>query len=116
MDYTVHGILQARILEWVAIPFSRDLPDPGIEPGSPALQANSVPSELPREPQNRPQIRNLSHVKKNKLSWWIIVCIVFFKSFFNIFIISVGKLFRMLIFFMFFSPSLYSIYKRLVDP
>ena len=24
MDYTVHGILQARILEWVAIPFSRE--------------------------------------------------------------------------------------------
>ena len=23
MDYTVHGILQARILEWVAVPFSR---------------------------------------------------------------------------------------------
>ena len=23
MDYTVHGILQARILEWVAIPFAR---------------------------------------------------------------------------------------------
>ena len=31
---SVHGILQARILEWVAIPFSRDLPNPGIEPGS----------------------------------------------------------------------------------
>ena len=31
IDYTVHGILQARILEWVAIPFSRDLPNPGIE-------------------------------------------------------------------------------------
>ena len=35
MDYSppgspVLGILQARILEWVAIPFSRDLPDPGI--------------------------------------------------------------------------------------
>ena len=30
----VHGILQARILEWVAISFSRDLPDPGIEPAS----------------------------------------------------------------------------------
>ena len=28
---SVHGIPQARILEWVAIPFSRDLPDPGIE-------------------------------------------------------------------------------------
>ena len=32
---SVHGILQARILEWVAISFSRDLPDPGIDPGLP---------------------------------------------------------------------------------
>ena len=31
---SVHGILQARILEWVAISSSRDLPDPGIEPES----------------------------------------------------------------------------------
>ena len=86
MDYTVPGILQARILEWVAFPFSRgssqpkdgtqvcrhcrqilyplshqgnqeyqsgqpipspaDLPDLGIEPGSPALQVDSLPSEL----------------------------------------------------------------------
>ena len=46
MDYTVHGILQARILEWVAIPFSGDLPDPGIELESPTLQANSLPTEL----------------------------------------------------------------------
>ena len=30
---SVHGILQARILQWVAIPFSRDLPDLEIEPG-----------------------------------------------------------------------------------
>ena len=29
---SVHGILQARILEWVAISVSRDLSDPGIEP------------------------------------------------------------------------------------
>ena len=28
MDYTVHGILQARILEWVAIPFSRESSQP----------------------------------------------------------------------------------------
>ena len=34
---SVHGISQARILEWVAIPFSRDLPDPGIELLFPAL-------------------------------------------------------------------------------
>ena len=46
MDYTVHGILQARILEWVAFPFSRgDLPNPGIEPRSHALPADSLPAE-----------------------------------------------------------------------
>ena len=33
MDCTAHGILQARILEWVAFPFTADLPDPGIEWG-----------------------------------------------------------------------------------
>ena len=42
MDYSlpgssVHGIFQARILEWVAIFSSGDLPDPGIELKSPAL-------------------------------------------------------------------------------
>ena len=33
----VHGILQARILKWVAISFSRESSDPGIEPASPTL-------------------------------------------------------------------------------
>ena len=42
---SVPGILQARILECVAIHFFRDLLNPGVEPGSPALQANSLPSE-----------------------------------------------------------------------
>ena len=46
----VLGILQARILEWVAIPFSRGLPDPGIEPRSPALQADSLSSKQPEKP------------------------------------------------------------------
>ena len=90
MDYRVHGILQARILEWVAVPFSRgssqprgrtqvsriagrfftswatreaqeygsewpipsplDLPNPGIKLVSPALQADSLPDELPGKP------------------------------------------------------------------
>ena len=90
MNYTVHGILQARILEWVAVLFSRessqpsdrtqvsliagrfitswaireaqeywsrkpipfpaDLPNPGIKLGSTALQANSLPAELPGKP------------------------------------------------------------------
>ena len=92
MDCIVHGILQARTLEWVAFsfsrgsfptqgsnpgllycrqilyqlshkgsprilqsvayPFSRDLPDPGIEPGSPALQADSLPTELSGKPKS----------------------------------------------------------------
>ena len=41
---SVHGILQARVLDWIAIPFSGDLPDLEIEPRSPALQADSLPS------------------------------------------------------------------------
>ena len=44
---SVHGISQARIQEWVYIPFPWDLPDPGIEPGSPALQADYLLSESP---------------------------------------------------------------------
>ena len=44
---SLHGILQARVLEWVAISFSRGLPDLGIEPGSPSLQADALPSEPP---------------------------------------------------------------------
>ena len=44
---SVLGIVQARILEWVAIPSPGDLPNPGIEPGFSALQADSVPSEPP---------------------------------------------------------------------
>ena len=50
MNYTVHEILLARILECVATPFSRDLPNTGIEPKSPAVQADS----LPAEPQGKP--------------------------------------------------------------
>ena len=45
---SVHGILQARLLEWVAILFSRDLSDPGIELEPPALQADPLPSECMR--------------------------------------------------------------------
>ena len=35
-----------RILEWVAYPSPADLPDPGIEPESPALQLESLPTDL----------------------------------------------------------------------
>ena len=47
---SVHGILQARVLEWVAISFSRDLPNPGIEPRSPTLQADALLSEPAGKP------------------------------------------------------------------
>ena len=43
---SVLGILQARILERVAFPSPEDLPDPRIEPASPALQADSLPGKL----------------------------------------------------------------------
>ena len=51
MDCTVHGILQTRILEWVAFPSPRDLPNPGIKPRSAALQVDS----LLAEPQEKPK-------------------------------------------------------------
>ena len=44
--FSVHGILQARILEWVVLS-PGDLPDPGIEPGSSTLQGDSLPAEAP---------------------------------------------------------------------
>ena len=50
MDYIDYGILQARILGWVAIPFSRDFPDPRIKPGPPALQVVYLPTGLLEEP------------------------------------------------------------------
>ena len=45
IDYTVHELLQVRILEWVAFPSPGDLPNPGIEPRSPPLQEDSLPAE-----------------------------------------------------------------------
>ena len=52
---SLHGILQARILEWVAILSSRGLPNPGIDPRSPILQADSLPSEPPQKlPEQTP--------------------------------------------------------------
>ena len=52
MDYTIHGILQARILKWVTIPSPGDLPNPGIKPRTPALQADSLPAEPQGKPKN----------------------------------------------------------------
>ena len=52
--FSVYGILQARILEWIAIPFSKGTPQPrnqtldGFE--SPAWQEDYLPFELQRSP------------------------------------------------------------------
>ena len=55
-DSSVHGISEARILEWVATSSSKDLPDLGNEPVSfkspvsPGLQVDSLPAEPLRKP------------------------------------------------------------------
>ena len=55
MDYSlpgssVHGIFQARILEWVAVPLSRDLLDPETESVFPALTSGFFTTESPGKP------------------------------------------------------------------
>ena len=44
---SAHGILQARILEWIVIPSPGDIPKPEIKPRSSKFQADSLPSESP---------------------------------------------------------------------
>ena len=50
----VHEILQSRILEWVAISFSRETSNLGIEPRRPASQADALPTELHGEDMSKP--------------------------------------------------------------
>ena len=46
------GILQARVLQWIAFPSPGDPPNPGIKPRSPALLADSLPAEPRGKPKN----------------------------------------------------------------
>ena len=48
--FSVHGILQARILAWVVVPPPGNPPDPGIKPRTPTLQVDFLPSEPPGKP------------------------------------------------------------------
>ena len=59
---SVHGMSQARILDWVAISFSRDLPIPGIKPISPALAGGFFTTE----PPGKPNIKHILKLKKKK--------------------------------------------------
>ena len=66
MDYSlsgssVHGIFQGRVLEWVAISFSRASSYPGIKPGSPTLWADTLSSKPPGKPRQPRQ-----HIKKQR--------------------------------------------------
>ena len=65
VEYTVHGILQARILEWVAVP------NPGIKSKSPTLQAESLPAEPPGKPIQR--LKDLMEKTTKKLGLLLIV-------------------------------------------
>ena len=51
--FSVHGIFQARVLgSGLPFPSPGDLPNPGIEPGSPVLQAEALAPEPPGKPKN----------------------------------------------------------------
>ena len=57
---------------WSGLPFPSpgDLPDPGIEPGSPALQADSLPTELQGKPLNANSY-HLSHKGSSRILNWV---------------------------------------------
>ena len=63
---SVHGILQARILERVLCPPPGHLPDPGMEPASPATPALQTDS-LPLSHQGSPRKENYCMSNSNIL-------------------------------------------------
>ena len=66
LGFSAHGILQTRILEWVAMLFSRGSSWPGIEPPSllsPTLQAGSLPLAPPRKPLMKYILREMIQLK-----------------------------------------------------
>ena len=72
MDYSslgssAHGTLQARILAWITISSSRGSSWTRNEPGSPALQADSSPSELP-----------CLHCESIPTNWWTLPSLLIF--------------------------------------
>ena len=52
MDYTIHGILQARILGWVAFPFSRGSSQPRDQTQVSHIAGDSLPAESQGKPKN----------------------------------------------------------------
>ena len=63
MDYTIYGILQARILEWLTIPFSRGYSQLGDQ-----IQVSCIAGDsLPAEPQGKP--KNTGVGRLSLLQW-----------------------------------------------
>ena len=76
MDYVVHGILKARILEWVAFPFSR---------GSPQARDQTQVSCIPGRFFTRWATREDKFAPKNVMVivWWSTACLIYY-SFLNL--------------------------------
>ena len=77
MDYTVQGILQARIVEWVAFPFSKGSSQPMDCTHSPTLQVDSLPAEPQGKPKNT-RVGSLSLLQQTfptqELNWALLHC------------------------------------------
>ena len=58
-DYTVHGILHARILEWVALPFSSESSEPRDQTQTPILLVDSLTAETQGKPIEHMSILNI---------------------------------------------------------
>ena len=87
MDYTVRGILQARILEWGAFPFSRGSSQPWDPTQVCALQADSLPTELSGKPYD-PAVSLLGMYPEKTLIWKGTCTQIFITALFTIHLIS----------------------------
>ena len=65
----VHGILQARILEWVAITSSRGSSGTGVEPESPTLAGGFFPTATPGKPIPKSTIFKTTQTKSHQTHW-----------------------------------------------
>ena len=77
---SVHGIFQARILEWVAISSSGDVPNPGMEPASPALAGWFFITEPHGEANNSTQKKALCQIYILK-GWMVCIKLLWYLDF-----------------------------------
>ena len=62
------GFFRQEYWSGLPFPYPGDLPDPGIEPGSPALQADALPSEPPGKPMEVLGPYQMDNLSKNMLT------------------------------------------------